>query len=101
MVDGPAREILKLDPHPHTFAHGHIDGVFPSLEGRAFTILAQHLKRVGMNVEGVIERHHHPTPVDNLPLLDGTELDDGVSPFRIERSAVDRKGHTLPVHHAV
>jgi len=50
MVDGPAREILKRDSHPHTFADGHIDGVFPSLEGRAFTILVQHLKRVGMTM---------------------------------------------------
>src|SRR6516165_6416893 len=98
MVDGPAREILKRDSHAHTSAHGHIDGVFPSLEGRAFTILIQHLKRVGVNVEGVIERHHHAASVDDLPLLDGPEFDDGISPFRVERSAVDRKGHTLPVH---
>jgi hypothetical protein len=33
MVYGPAREILKRDPHPHTSAPWYINSVFPSLEG--------------------------------------------------------------------
>ena len=40
MIDGTAREILKRDPNPHTFAHGHVDDVSPSPEARALIIFA-------------------------------------------------------------
>jgi hypothetical protein len=55
MIDGSAREILKRDPNPHTFAYGHIDDVSPSREARLPIIFAYDLERVGVDMKRVIE----------------------------------------------
>ena len=84
MIDGPAREIPKRDPHSHASAHGHISDVSPSPKARAPAVFAYDLKRIGVDMERVIEIHHHPASVNNLPFLDGSDFDDGVGPFRVE-----------------
>jgi hypothetical protein len=101
MIDGSAGEVLKRDPNPHTFTHGHIEDISPSREARLPIIFAHDLERVGVDMKRVIEiHHHHSASVNDLPLLDGSNLDVCVSSFRVERQAVDRKLHPLHTHHA-
>jgi hypothetical protein len=67
----------------------------------ALTIFFYDLERVGVDMKRVIEIHHHPASVNDLPLLDGSDLGDGIDPFRIKRHAVYRETVTIHVHHSV
>ena len=85
MIDGLSREISKRDPDSHASAHAHISNVSPSPKARASVIFAYYLKLVGMDMERMIEIHHHPASVNNFPFFDGSDFDGGVGPFPVER----------------
>ena len=102
MVDGPAREIPERDSDSHAFAHWYIDDVSPSPEAWAPFIFADDLERIGVDVERMIEiHHHHSTSVNDLPLLDGSDPDSSVDPFRVKRRSVDCERVSPHAHHAV
>lgn len=81
MIDSPAREVLKRDPDSHASTHRYIDHVSPSPKAWASAIFAHDLERVGVDMKWVIEIHHHPASVNDLPLLDGSNLGDSIDPF--------------------
>ena len=85
MIDGSAWEIPKRDPDSDASAHAHISDVSPSSKARASFIFTHYLKLVGMDMERMIEIHHHPPSVNNFPFLYGSDFDNGVGPFRVER----------------